>query len=102
MPSLDGFSSVFFRVSWNQIKNILLEMLQDLRTGHLDLFRLNYGILTLIPKDKGANNIKQYIPICLLNVVIKIVSKTLTLRLNNVADKVTSPNQSAFVPGRCY
>lgn len=77
-------------------------MLQDLRTGHLDLFRLNYGILTLIPKDKGANNIKQYIPICLLNVVIKIVSKTLTLRLNNVADKVTSPNQSAFVPGRCY
>jgi hypothetical protein len=72
---------------WNEIKDILLEMLQ-LRTGHLDLFRLNnYGILNLIPKVKGANNIKQFRHICLLNVVYKIVTKTLTWRLNKVADK---------------
>ena len=75
-------------------------MLQDLRTGHLDLFRLNYGILTIVPKVKGANNTKQFRPICLLNVVYKIITKTLTIRLNKVADKIISPNQSAFIPGR--
>jgi hypothetical protein len=75
-------------------------MLQDLREGSLDLFRLNYGILTLIPKVKGAVNIKQYRPICLLNVVYKIITKTLTLRLNKIASKIISPNQTAFIPGR--
>jgi hypothetical protein len=70
------------------------------REGKLELFRLNYGILTLIPKVKGATNIKQYRPICLLNVVYKIITKTLTLRLNNIADKIISPTQSAFVLGR--
>lgn len=88
------------KVFWNEIKDILLEMFQDLRTGHPDLFRLNYGILTLIPKVKGANNIKQFRPISLLNVVYKIITKVLTLRLNRVADKIICPNQSAFVLGR--
>jgi hypothetical protein len=32
--------------------------------------------------------------------VYKIITKTLTLRLNKVANKVTSANHSAFVPGR--
>jgi hypothetical protein len=99
-PGPDGFSSIFFKFFWHQIKGVLIEMLQDLRTGQLDLFRLNYGILTLIAKIKGANNIKQFRPICLLNVVYKIITKTLTLRLNRVANKVISPKQSAFVPGR--
>ena len=75
-------------------------MLYDLREGHLDLFRLNYGVLTLIPKVKGATNIKQYRPICLLNIVYKIITKTLTLRLNKIANKIISPNQTAFVPRR--
>lgn len=94
----DGFSAIFFKVFWNQV--ILLEILQDLREGSLDLFRLNYGILTLIPKVKGATNIRQYRPICLLNVVYKIITKTLTLRLNRVINKVIGPNQTAFIPGR--
>lgn len=99
-PGLDGFSSVYFKVFWNQIKKVLLEILQDLRDRNLDLFRLNYGIITMIPKVKRANTIKQFRTICLLNVVYKIITKILTLRLNKVADKVIIPNQSAFVPGR--
>jgi hypothetical protein len=75
-------------------------MLQDLREGNLDLARLNYGIITLIPKIKGAVNIRQFRPIFLLNVVYKIITKTLTLRLNIVADKFISPNQTAFIPRR--
>ena len=81
-PGPDGFTAVFFKLFWHELRGTLLEMLQDLREGQLDLFRLNYGILTLIPKIKGAVNIRQYRPICLLNVVYKIITKTLTLRLN--------------------
>jgi hypothetical protein len=35
-----------------------------------------------------------------LNVVYNIITKTLTLRLIKVADKVTSPTQTDFVPRR--
>jgi hypothetical protein len=75
-------------------------MLQDLRGGKLDLFRLNYGILTLIPTVKVTVNIRQYRPICLLNVIYKIITKTLNLRLNRIANKIISPHQTTFIPGR--
>jgi hypothetical protein len=85
---------------WHDLKGTLLDMLQDLRGGKLDLFRLNYGILTLIPTVKVAVNIRQYRPICLLNVIYKIITKTLNLRLNRIPNKIISPHQTAFIPGR--
>lgn len=63
-------------------------MFQDFWKGHLDIKRLNYGMITLVPKLKEANTIKQYRPICLLNVDYKIFTKVLTNRLVPVARKV--------------
>ena len=81
-------------------KHDILEMLSKLHRGELDLARLNYGVITLIPKIKGAVNIKQFRPICLLNVIYKIITKVLTLRLTPVAAKVIGESQTAFIPGR--
>ena len=82
------------------MKDNIFEMLQMLHQNKLDIARLNYGVLVLIPKIKGANQIKQFRPICLLNVIYKIITKVLTLRLNNVASKVISEAQTTFIPGR--
>jgi hypothetical protein len=38
----------------------------------LNLYRANYGVIILLPKIKEVVNIKQYRPICLLNVFYKI------------------------------
>jgi hypothetical protein len=38
-------------------------MLRDFNKGELDLKRLNFGVITLVPKVKEANNVKQFIPI---------------------------------------
>lgn len=62
--------------------------------------RLNYGLISLIPKIKEASNIRQFRPICLPNVSYKIITKVLTHRLALVAAKVISDSQTAFVPGR--
>lgn len=75
-------------------------MLDELHTGKLELRRLNYGVIVLLPKVKPASNIKQFRPICLLNVIYKIITKTLTMRLTVVIDKVISPFQTTFIPGR--
>jgi hypothetical protein len=61
---------------------------------------MNFGMITLIPKLKEANNIKQYRPICLLNVDYKWFTKVLTMRLAKVANKIISPSKIAFILGR--
>jgi hypothetical protein len=68
--------------------------------GNLDISRLNYGVITLIPKIKEANNVKQYRPICLLNVSFKIFTKLIMNRLTPFAGGLINPSQTAFIRGR--
>jgi hypothetical protein len=68
--------------------------------GLLDIKRLNYGVITLVPKLKEANNIKQYRPICLLNVDFKCFTKVLTNRLVPIVREIIGENQTSFVKGR--
>jgi hypothetical protein len=60
-------------------------MFEEFQRGDLNLSRLNYGLISLIPKMKEANNIKQYMPICLLGVDYKWFTKVLTGRLIEVS-----------------
>jgi hypothetical protein len=99
-PVPDGLSVGFYKEFWNEIKHTMLEMFKDLHRGTLNLCRLNYGMISLIPKIKQANNIRQYKPICLLNVDYKWFTKVLTMRLNPFAGKLISETQTAFIPGR--
>ena len=66
----------------------------------LDIGRFNYGIITLLPKVKEANSIKQYRPICLLNVIYKIFTKALMLRLDKVMGRIINKSQSGFLKNR--
>ena len=99
-PGPDGFSVEFFKTFWSYIRGDIKEMLDNLHSGQLELWRLNYGVIILIPKVKPAVNVKQFRPICLLNVIYKIITKVLTIRLTRVVDKLISPFQTAFIPGR--
>jgi hypothetical protein len=67
-------------------------MFSDLHNDTLDVKRLNYGVITLVPKLKEANNIKQFRPICLLNVDFKCITKVLTNKLVPVAKKIIDRN----------
>ena len=87
-PGPDHLPVEFFQVCWDVIKQDLMDMFEELYESKLDLSRLNYGTITLIPKIKEANQIQQYRPTCLLNVVFKFFSKTLMLRLESVMEKI--------------
>lgn len=75
-------------------------MFQDFEKGLLDIKRLNFRVITLVPKIKEANNVKQYSPICLLNVDFKCFTKVLTNRLVPIAQMVIGKTQKGFVKGR--
>ncbi len=66
----------------------------------MPLYSLNFGTIILLPKCAEALKIQQYRPICLLNVSFKIFTKVATNRIMDVAQKVISPTQTTFIPGR--
>ena len=100
-PGPDGFLVEFYQVFWNLIKDDLMALFTDFHKEELNLYSLNFGIITLIPKIQKATKIQQYRPICVLNVSFKIFTKVSTNRLNKVAQTtVVSPTQTAFMPGR--
>ena len=99
-PGPDGFPAKFYQCFWDIIKVDLLELFNAFHAGQLELFKLNFGEIILLPKIKNAERIQQCRPICLLNVSFKIFTKVATLRLNLVADHVIRPTQTTFMQGR--
>jgi mannosylglycoprotein endo-beta-mannosidase len=99
-PGPNGFPAKFYLTFWETIKWDLLELFTILHAGQLELFRINFGEIILLPKANEAELIQQYRPICLLNVSFKIFTKVATMRLNNVAEHVVQPSQTTFMQGR--
>jgi hypothetical protein len=99
-PGPDGFPFLFYQHLWNLVKKDLLLMFDDWNNDELDLFRLNFSLLTLIPKEADVVTIKKFRPIALTNCSFKIFSKCATNRLGFVSEELISPNQTAFIKGR--
>jgi hypothetical protein len=70
-----------------------------LEGGHMPEV-VNSTVLVLIPKVKQPQDMTQYRPIALCNVMYKISSKVLSLWLRPVLEEIISEEQSAFVPGQ--
>ncbi|KAM6545081.1 hypothetical protein CsatB_025817 [Cannabis sativa] len=60
----------------------------------------NHTFLCLIPKITNASRFDHFRPISLCYFCYKIISRILTDRLKKVIDRLVSPFQFAFVPGR--
>jgi len=96
----DSIPIKFYQSCWDIVKNDIMNIFHEFHSGVLDVSRINYGIITLLPKILEAEKIQQFRPICLLNCLYKLITKVLTLRLEKVADKKILNTQSAFLKGR--
>jgi hypothetical protein len=99
-PGPDGLHAVFYKQFWDICGHeITQEVLQALNSGVIP-DGWNDTTIVLIPKVENPEKITQYRPISLCNVIYKIISKMLALRLKLILPEVIAPTQSAFVPGR--
>jgi hypothetical protein len=99
-PGPDGFPFLFYQQFWELVKPEILAMFKDWHLGKLDLFYLNFSLLTLIPKESDARTIQKFRPIALTNCSFTIFSKCVTNRLGVVSEELIAPNQTAFIRGR--
>jgi hypothetical protein len=99
-PGPNGFPPEFYQVFWDLIKDNLMALFADFHQGSLQLNRLNFEMIILLPRKKDAKVIQQYRPICLLNVSFKIFTKVATNRVTTIAQKIINPTQTTFLPGR--
>ncbi|XP_022032694.1 uncharacterized protein LOC110933798 [Helianthus annuus] len=58
------------------------------------------AFITLIPKVKSPEGLKDYRPITLIGVISKVISKILANHLKKILGKVISESQSAFLSDR--
>ena len=61
---------------------------------------MNNNVVSLIPKFQGAESIKDYRLIAVVNFKFKIIFQILADRLALMAARIISPNQYGFVQGR--
>ena len=99
-PGPNGFPAEFCQQNCELVKWDLKSLLDDFHSGQIDISRLSYGLVTLIPKCRDATRIRKFKPICLLNVSFKIVTEVLMNRLNCVAGAMISPFRTTSVKGR--
>lgn len=67
-PGPNGFPVAFYKKFWNLVGPQFFNLVHDFTLGKIDVKRLNYGVLALLPKVQGADNTRQYHPITLINV----------------------------------
>eukprot|EP00253_Pinus_taeda_P012157 PITA_12157 len=61
---------------------------------------LNATFIALIPKSEDSSTSDKFRPISLCNIIYKIVSKVVALRLKPLLPGIISPEQSGYVEGR--
>ena len=100
-PGNDGLTAEFYRAFWQTLGNLMVDSLNySYDYGELSNSQKE-AIITLIEKkDKDKRNLSNWRPISLINVDVKIGSKAIVKRLENVLPNIIHYNQCAYVKGR--
>lgn len=77
-----------------------MNLFLDFFDGNLNIERLNYGVVTLLLKVDNAKEMRNFRPICLLNVIYKIITEVLNNGLALFIHKMVSDCQYGFIKNR--
>ncbi|XP_074277492.1 uncharacterized protein LOC141601123 [Silene latifolia] len=99
-PRLDGFSAGIFKSVWDIIAEDYCSAVEDFfRTGFMPKQAI-VTLISLIPKKKVVQTVKDFRPISCCSIIYKTISKILTNRLQGVMSKLVGIKQAAFINNR--
>jgi exonuclease III len=100
-PGEDGIPYSYYKTFLDTLGPLLLESWEhSLVTGKLSPSQTRSCISLLPKKDKDGQKIENWRPISLSNCDIKLITKTIALRLNKVLPGIIHKSQAAYVKGR--
>ena len=99
-PGPDGLPAHFFQRNWELCGGEISEVVLRVLRGEDDPAIINNTCIILISKIDSPEDLGQFRPISLCNVIYKIVSKVMANRLKLILSEIISEEQFAFVPGR--
>lgn len=95
-PGMDGFGSLFFKLSWVTLKHYVhADVSYFFLTGKIPK-KVNVTSITLVPKVSVPATVGDFRPIACCLVIYKCISNLLCEKLNYVLPNIISPNQGAF------
>jgi hypothetical protein len=99
-PAPHGLHAIFFKRFWYLIGNdITAAVLKAINEKSIPV-GWNETVIVMIPKVDNPEEVSQFRPIFICNVVYKIISKMLAARLKVILPDIIFPTQNAFILGR--
>ncbi|KAA3472179.1 reverse transcriptase [Gossypium australe] len=99
-PGVDGFAAIFYQTYWHIVGTDISKYYLAILNGQLEFEDINRTRIMLIPKVDKPNNMSQFRPISLCNVLYKIIAKVLVNRMSDMLGDCINEPQGAFIPGR--
>lgn len=99
-PGPDGFPGFFYHHCWDIVSFDVIQFVKQFFQSNWLYPNANSNFLVLIPKVEDAISMTHFRPIALANFLFKIIPKILAVRLSHVVQRIISPHQAAFIPGR--
>ena len=100
-PGNDGLTAEFYKAFWPLLGNLVVDCLNEAYECGEPSTSQKMAIIKLIEKKgKDKMYIKNWRPISLLNVDVKVASKAIAKRLETVVPLIIYENQCAYVKGR--
>ena len=98
----DGMPPVFFQKFWPLIGIEVTDSALHLLNIATLPPHLNHTFISLIPKVQNPESVSEFRPISLCNVLYKIFSKVLAIRLKKILPTLITEHQSAFTKSRLF
>jgi hypothetical protein len=99
-PGPDGFGSGFYQDFWSVVKPDILRLFSQFFYGQAQLDRNNRSYIILLKKKEDACTPDAFRPISMLNCPIKLITKVLAIRIQDVLHRLIDDDQTGFVRSR--
>ena len=100
-PGNDGISREFYSFFWEEVGVLIYDSFMEAKIKEELSVSQRQAIIKLLEKlDKDRRFIKNWRPISLLNIDVKILNKALANKLKKALKKIVGDNQIAYVEGR--
>lgn len=96
----DGYLVVLYQKSWSVIGGNVCSYMKNLWNNPREIVEVNHIDLCLIPKIHNLYYVYQFRPISMCNSIYKVLGENIVDKMKNCIDRIVSPYQTCFIPGR--